>query len=66
MGNYIKLYYYAVTWSSNVQGIQVEVRAYANSDAYALSDGWALFISQTGAYNTFEMFYRQKLDYYAN
>ena len=55
--NILKFYFVGTTPSSSFTGTTVEIRAYANSQSYAGSDGWALFRGSTSGYTMVYMYY---------
>lgn len=56
-GTLLRFYFTASTGGSNFQSSTAEIRAYANSQSYATSDGWALFRGSTAGYSIVEMHY---------
>ena len=55
--NTLRFYFDGDTPDSSFTSTTVEIRAYANSQSYATSDGWALFRGSTSAYTMVYMYY---------
>lgn len=60
---YVKIYYYAYTISSDQAGTQVEVRIYANSQAYASSGGWPFYYGTTPGFTIRDTYYISNTGY---
>lgn len=60
---FVKFYYYANTIGSEQGGTQVQVRLYANTQAYAVTGGWAIYSGTTGGYNMKDMYYFHNTGY---
>ena len=56
-GTLLRFYFLATTPNNNVASTAVELRVYANSQAYASSDGWALVRGTTGGYTMAAIYY---------
>ena len=55
--NILRFYFDGDTPDSSFTGTAVEIRAYANSQSYATSDGWALFRGSTSGYTMVYEYY---------
>lgn len=60
---YVKVYYYANTINADQGGTQVEVRIYANTQAYAVSGGWPYYSGTSPGYNMVDMYYTYNTGY---
>ena len=63
-GRYLKFYYYATTTTWSVYNTQVQIRVYANEDAYAAS-AWEMFYGTT-PYFAMDLIYYAAGSYSAN